>query len=437
MNRRRLLVAGALGVVVLGAAAAIYVHEKNEPTRKRGSATEEFVTTAEPKPRPKPEDPVPWPTFAYNRERDHVSPFRHRPPYRKLWSVDGHNTLEYPPSVAYGHVYLAQQKGLFFAINAKTGRVRWRKNTHRCSASSPTIARHVVYQAWMDFVNCPQRRPGATGFLIAWNADTGRKIWKRNGAPIESSPLLVRNTLYYGAWDNRIHAVNARTGRQRWSFEGDDQINTSPAYWKGTIYAASYGGTVYALNARTGKMRWSSRSHASLSGREFFYASPAVAYGRVYIGNSDGTMYVYGARTGKLRWARPLGSYVYSGAAIWKRRVFVGTYDGNLYALDAATGDVIWQRSMPSAVHSPPTVMNGLVYVAVCSSCGQAAQRAVKHGPDGTYALSARNGRVVWRYPAGKFANPVVADSKRVYVTGRANLFALEPREARRKRRGR
>ncbi len=432
MNRRRLLIAGAFAVIALGAAIGKYVHDQNQPTRKRGSATEEFVTTPEPSPNPGPESSVPWPTFAYDRERDHLSPFRHRPPYRRLWSANAHNTLEFPASVAYGHVYLAQQKGLFFAINGKTGRVRWRKNTHRCSASSPTIARHVVYQAWMDRVNCPQSRPGATGFLIAWNADTGRKIWKRNGAPIESSPLLVKRTLYYGAWDHRVHAVNARTGRQRWSFKGDDEINTSAAYWRGTVYIASDGGTLYALNARTGKLRWSAQSHSKFGSREFFYATPAVAYGRVYIGNTDGTMYVYGARTGKLRWARPLGTYVYSGAAIWKRRVFVGTYDGKFYALDAATGDVIWKRSAPSAVHGAPTVMNGLVYFSVCSSCGQAASRAVKHGPDGTYALSAHTGRVIWRFPAGKFANPVVADSRRIYVTGRTNLYALEPKGGRR-----
>jgi outer membrane protein assembly factor BamB len=428
VNRRRLLVAGAIVVVGLGIAIGVYAYNESQPVEKRGSAKEEFVRTEEPKPKPKPEDPEPWPTYAYDRERDHVSPFDHRPPYRRLWSIDAHNTLEFPPSIGYGRVYLAQQKGLFFALDAKTGKVVWRKNTRRCSASSPTIRDGVVYQAWMDFVDCPQSRPGATGFLIAWDADTGRRIWKRNGAPIESSPLLVRRTLYYGAWDHRVHAVDARTGRQRWSFEADDEINTSPAYWRGTIYIASDGGTLYALGARTGKLRWSAQSNSSFGSREFFYATPTVAHGRVYIGNTDGTMYVYGARTGKLRWARPLGSYVYAAAAVWRRRVYVGTYDGSFYALDAATGDTIWQKSAVAAVHGAPTVMNGLVYYATCSSCGQAASRAVKRGPDGTYALNARTGKQVWKFEGGKFANPVVADSKRIYITGRAHLFALEPR---------
>ena len=65
----------------------------------------------------------------------------------------------------------------------------------------------------------------------------------------------------------------------------------------------------------------------------------------------------------------------------------MGTYDGKFYALDAATGDTIWQIDARGAVHAAPTVMDGLVYYAVCSSCGSAAARAVARGPDSTYAV--------------------------------------------------
>ena len=39
--------------------------------------------------------------------------------------------------------------------------------------------------------------------------------------------------------------------------------------------------------------------------------------------------------------------------------------------------------------------------------------------------MRARDGTRVWRFPAGKYANPVVADEDRIYVTGRAHEFAL------------
>ena len=105
--------------------------------------------------------------------------------------------------------------------------------------------------------------------------------------------------------------------------------------------------------------------------------------------------------------------------------MFVGTYDGKFYALDAATGDVRWQIDAHGAVHAAPTVMDGLVYYAVCSTCGSAAQRAVARGPDATYAVRARDGKTVWRFPAGKYANPVVADKERVYLVGRAGVYAF------------
>ena len=201
-------------------------------------------------------------------------------------------------------------------------------------------------------------------------------------------------------------------------------MNTSAAYWKGRIFIGSDGGTLYALSAKTGKLLWS-RTEA----REFWYATPTVAYGRVYVGNTDGTMYVYGAKSGKLLWARPLGSYIYGAAAVADRRVFVGTYDGKFYALDAATGDTKWQIDAKGAVHAAPTVMGGLVYYAICSTCGSEAQRAVANTDfDATFAVRARDGRRVWRFDAGKYANPVVADDERVYITGRSLQFALAPR---------
>jgi outer membrane protein assembly factor BamB len=422
-----LILGGALVAVVLLAAAGVYAYfDDPDPIEKRGSATEEFVTTEEPEPAPPPKkrNPRPWPTYGYDDARRHISPYDHRPPYRRLWAIDAHDTLEFPPSIGYGRVYLAQQKGLFFALDAPTGKVDWKHSLHRCAAASPTIGRGVVYQSYMHKVECLQDQAGADGFVVAWDADTGRERWKFKTEPIESSPLLHGNRLFVGSWDHKMHALNARTGKRIWSFEADDQVNTAAAYWRGRIFFGSDGGTLYALSAKTGKLLWS-RSEA----REFWYATPTVAYGRVYVGNTDGTMYVYGAKSGKLLWARPLGSYIYGAAAVYRRKVFVGTYDGKFYALDAATGDTIWQIDAKGAVHAAPTVMGGLVYYAICSTCGSEAQRAVAHTDfDATFAVRTRDGRRVWRFSGGKYANPVVADDERVYITGRAHQFALAPR---------
>ena len=418
--------------MLIGIGVGVYAYQQEkEPIEKRGSASEEFVTSDEPEPPPPPpkrENPRPWPTYSFDDARTHISPYDHRPPYRRLWQIDAHDTLEFPPSIGYGRVYLAQQKGLFFALDAKTGKVDWKKSNGRCAASSPTIGKNVVYQAYMHRVECLQDQAGADGFLVAWNADTGRELWRFNSEPIESSPLLKGKRLFFGTWDGGVYAINAENGKRIWRFGADDQVNTSAAYSNGRIYIASDGGTLYSLSAKTGKLLWSAQSQSRFGSREFWYATPTVAYGRVYIGNTDGTMYVYGAKSGKLLWARPLGSYIYGAAAVYERKVFVGTYDGQFYALDAATGDTVWQVEAQGAVHGAPTVMDGLVYYAICSTCGSEAQRAVASGLDSTHALRVRDGKRVWRFAAGKYANPIVADSDRVYLTGRSQQFALAPR---------
>jgi outer membrane protein assembly factor BamB len=430
----RYVVIAVIAVGLLGAGAAAYVVLSDEdPPEKRGSATEEFDPSATPEAPKPPERKViaePWPTFGYDLQRTKVSPYPHRPPYRRTWRVDARDTLEFPPSAAYGNLYVAQQKGLFFALNGKTGKPVFKtKNFKRCAASSPTLDDGTIYQAYMDFTPCPQGASNPTGFVIAMDAETGRQKWRYKGQPFESSPLLRNGILYVGSWDGNVHAIRAKTGRRVWTHQTGNRVNTSAAYSQGRIFIANQDGTLFALSARTGRRIWSA-SQAT----EFFYAAPAVAYGRVFIGSSDGTMYAYGARTGKLLWARPLGTYIYSSAAISEKKVYAGSYDGKFYALDAATGDVRWQRTMASAVHAPPVVMRGLVYAATCATCGSAASRFVKMGRDGTTAFNARNGRRVWHNNSGKYASPIIADQNRVYLVGRSFLYALErPRAKKRK----
>ena len=426
MLRYLLIAIAAVGLLGAGAAAYLVLSDE-DPPEKRGSAAEEFDPAAAPE-RPEPAKrkviAEPWPSFGYDKQLSKVSPYPHRPPYDQTWVVDARDTLEFPPSAAYGNVYVAQQKGLFFALNGKTGkRVFKTKNFKRCAASSPTLANGIIYQTYMDFAPCPQGASNPTGFVIAMDAETGRQKWRYKGQPFESSPLLRDGILYVGSWDGNVHAIRAKNGRRVWVHQTGNRVNTSAAYSKGRIFIANQDGTLFALSAKTGRRIWSA-SQAT----EFFYAAPAVAYGRVFIGSSDGTMYAYGARTGKLLWARPLGTYIYSSAAIFDKKVYAGSYDGRFYALDAATGDVRWQRTMASAVHAPPVVMNGLVYAATCASCGSAASRFVKMGKDGTTAFSAKTGKIRWRHKAGKYSSPIIADQKRAYLVGRSFLYALEPK---------
>jgi len=440
---RRLLI-GIVALVVLagGAAGAWYYHDQTRTREKRGSPTVEFVTTA-PAVKKRPEkliETVPWPMYGYDAARTHDPiQFKLRPPFRKIWTLRVGNIVEFPPVVGYGLVFVNQFRGRFFAVNAATGKRQWRKHFHNCGAASPAIGKDIVYQAYMQPYPCSRFPRSQKGFIVAILFRSkrrgilfhrGKVLWRYKTGAVESSPLLVNGVLYFGSWDHHLYALDVRQRahpRLRWRVDLGAEVNSSPAYAGGTVYVGTDGGDVYALDARTGRVRWSSASYSRLlHGREYFYATPTLAYGRVYIGNTDGTLYSFGARTGHLLWARHAGSYVYTAAAVWRREVIIGTYDGHLIAYNAATGGELWRHEAPAAIHGAPTVLDGLVYFSTCGSCGSHGSRHAKSGPRGTYAVDARNGRLVWKFGDGQYS-PVVADSERMYLVGRTHVYGFVP----------
>lgn len=439
-NRFFALAGIAVATVVPGFLAGVWLHEEGTIEYKRGSSTEEFVTTATQK---APEAPrprrvvlrLPWPTYGLRVQRTHTAAdFKLRPPFRLRWTFKAGHVLEFPPSIAYGRLYVAQQRGRFFAIHHRTGKIVWQRRFDHCSAASPTVAYRVVYHTWMQPLPCNRYPRSQPGMITAMAARTGKLVWRYRAGVFESSPLVVGKTLYAGSWDHRLHAINIYTGKLRWAFTADAEINSSPAFANGKIYFGTDGGSLYALDARTGRLRWRAQALARFGRREYFYATPTIAYGRVFIGNTDGTLYAFGAASGRLLWAQRAGTYIYTAAAVWRRRVFVGTYDGWFMAFDAATGDRLWRFQASSAIHGAPSVIDGLVYFAACPRCARRASRFAKQGDRGTYALNARTGRLVWRWPDGVFS-PAVADSQHLYIVGRSRVFSFAPKRrlARRK----
>jgi len=426
--RRLGIVLLILGLVALagGLTLGAWAWHETRPRDVRGSPTIEFSRKLRRQGGESREEP--WPTYGRDLERTHLSPFRHRPPYRQVWRLDTSGPIEYPPSVAYGRLYFNSYRGHFYAVDAASGRVAWQKRLGHCSPASPMVAGHVVYQAFAPPLPCARHVQGARGFVVAWDADTGHELWRYDAAPVETSPLLVGGLLYFGSWDGTFTAVNARTGKERWTFAASAGITSSPAYDSGTVFAGTDDGHLLALDARTGKLRWQAASFSRFGRREYFYATPTLAYGRVYIGNADGTLYAFGAESGRLLWARHAGTYVYTAAAAWRQRIYVGTWDGYFSAFNAATGDLLWRHEAEGGISGAPTVMAGLVYYSTFGKFTNSHQRHVKDGPNRTYALDARTGKPVWQFPDGQYS-PIVADRDRVYLVGSEAVFGLVSRK--------
>jgi outer membrane protein assembly factor BamB len=411
--RKVLAVAALLLLLGAGVVVGYVLYKRHEARNIHGSSTQEFVTTEVAKPAKRTPEVV-WPTYGYDNERvKAVTGFNVRPPYKLQWAFRARKLLEFPPVIAYGKLYIANNSGVLFAIEARTGNEKWHYDARRCTAASPAVAKWLVYQVFLNRPPCNAQGSSLDGEVVAFLARGGKVRWRRTIGPSETSPLVANGLVYVGDWLGKVYAFDADTGKTRWTFSTNGKVKGGVALSGNRVYVGSYDGHVYALNARTGRQIWRASAQARLGPTGTFYATPAVAYGRVYIGSTDHKVYSYGATTGELRWSHTTGSYVYSSPAVWRLRVYIGSHDGNLYCFDAATGDVRWRFDAHGVISGSPTVIEGVVYFSTARNR--------------TYALNARTGKLLWHFPDGQYT-PVVADSKKLYLVGHTRLFALLPK---------
>jgi len=144
--------------------------------------------------------------------------------------------------------------------------------------------------------------------------------WSIDLPPVTAmgEPLEVGDVLYYAAGLSVIHAVDARNGKQLWSYDpkvgevGGLNMRVGwgvrgIAWWNGTIFTGTQDGRLIALDAKTGRLLWTAQTIEPTDAAHV-NGAPRVFGGKVLIGfaGTTGAMrgYVsaYDAETGKLAW---------------------------------------------------------------------------------------------------------------------------------------
>jgi outer membrane protein assembly factor BamB len=361
-------------------------------------------TVTAPQPPPQTEA-VPWPTYGADNARTRsVTVPGLRPPFRRLWEFHGHTLLEFPPVAGYGLLYEEGFDGRIQAIDPATGAEQWSYYSRRCGWSSPALGRGLVFATFIGDARCSPRLDGE---IVALSPRTGHVRWRRVIAKSESSPLLARGTVYFGDASGRVNALDAATGKTRWSYDTGAAVKASPALAGGRLFVGNYAGAFYALDARTGRVLWQNGGHGN------FYAGASVEAGRVYVGSVDHSVYAFSARSGRQLWSFGTGGYVYASPAVWRGIVLVGSYDDTFYAINGATGTLRWDFHAGGRITGPASVIDGVVYFSTLTHM--------------TYALDAASGRLISKWNIGEYSAAVAAGGH-LYLIGVGRIYALAPR---------
>jgi outer membrane protein assembly factor BamB len=408
-NRRRLTIFIIVALLVLAVASAIAYGQLKRPEDVSNPSVD-FKAPVAAKPAPRQETRVNWPTFRYDRERTGYLPVNGiKPPFTRLWKYGDKPLLEFPPSIVDGTMYFVDNDGFAHALDTETGKSRWSRRIARLNAATPTYSKGRLYIVNME-----------PGQVLSLNARNGRQIWKK---PLpcrsESSPVVVRNRMYFGCENGVLYALRTSNGARVWETSVAGAIKGAPAYKDGTLYVGDYGGAMTAVRASNGEVRWQTQALGPGLGQPgSFYSTPAVAFGRVYIGNNDSRVYSFDADTGELAWTFSTGDWVYSGPTVAQvpgtpPTVYIGSFDGNVYALDARSGEARWTFDMNGRVIGSLSVIGRTVYAATFDDTN-------------TYGINARTGKKTFSYHTGAYM-PALSDGKNLYLVGYSSIHALRP----------
>jgi polyvinyl alcohol dehydrogenase (cytochrome) len=215
------------------------------------------------------------------------------------------------------------------------------------------------------------------------------------GADVSSQPVVVNGVVYFGSWDGKEYAVDAKTGAKIWELDLGQPTRSAAAYADGVLYFGDITGYLYAVDAKTGVVKWKKRldTHPSVVAT----GSPIYYQGRIYIGASS-----------------------HEEAAMLRKRDYVCcTFRGSVIAFDAANGNEVWRfHTIPEPATERGKDKNGKTLMgpsggAVWStvSLDPAAKRlyattgnqytgpAVKH-TNAILALEMDSGKLIWSHQA-------------------------------------
>ncbi len=269
-----------------------------------------------------------------------------------LWKFTTEASVRSSPAISGNSVYVLSLDGNLYAVEAATGKLQWkfttagesRNNAPGLYGLAPSL--EPIADVWDFFLSSPAVDGDTVYFgsgdhnVYAIDARTGQLRWKfLAGDVVHSSPAIADGTLYIGAWDGVLYALDTRNGAVRWKFaSGTDPshfmqgIPGSPAVAAGIVVFGSRDNFLYALDAKSGQQVWRQSNHNS-----WIIASPALQNGIVYITTSDTMRFrALDLKTGAPLFDLPYFAYSFSSPAVASGHAYFGSFDGMLSDVDLA-----------------------------------------------------------------------------------------------------
>lgn len=317
------------------------------------------------------------------------------------------------PVIVDGFLYVGAADGGVYAFDPMTGDMKWRFQTGENLSPGPRLITVPPGSSAIDTVQ---------NLLPALRGEGTRRV--------DMVPAVANATVFVGSGDRSFYAIDAATGKKKWSYEaggGMASNNLSPGYPvpaavvnDNTVYFVSEDG-LHALDALTGARKW---LVDTMGGRDLWKKEPTLGDGVIFL-TSEAVLYAIDPESGKSKWLTHVDGTESTNATSAKGLVCFATFFGplskstqtTLYAVDAADGQVKWKVAAARLFGTPTILIGGdTVYLVTDKTL---------------MALGLETGRQLWTFSSDEISGHLSADDRHLYVVthksrkGTLHAFAL------------
>lgn len=278
---------------------------------------------------------------------------------KEVWRNNYSAPIYSEPSVYKGHLVFGGTDSLIRCLNTKDGKLLWKFKGNASFVSSPAIDQGIVYLG------------GSGGIFYALDIQNGHVLWtyEKIAGFVETKPLIYKNKVIFGAWDNHMYALNTADGSLVWTwYEGPNGVLYSPAavYPQGAygkIFIVAPDRVMSAINAESGETVWRKEG--------------MVVRESIGLGNRSRTVFARSMRD--TIWAVSTTGNEYK--CLWKSGIdygfdinpsslietngvlYIPAQDGFLYALNSMTGELLWTYRAGKGLVNTPVIKDDKIYL--------------------------------------------------------------------------
>lgn len=313
--------------------------------------------------------------------------------WKQLWKIPAEYGVTGTAAIKDGRVYIGTIGGDLLCLDRDTGKIHWKLRSIDNDdpnafapgfKASPTLAGGVIYLGDED------------GVFHAVDAATGKRKWTfATLGEIVSSATVIEDKILFGSYDNSLYCLSVKDGTKLWSFETDGYVNCTPAVLGRNTFVTGCDEHLRVINIDTGKQA------AIMPVGSYLIASPAVRDKLLYFGTyasqvvavdwtKQETLWTYKSKRGEFPY--------HSSAALTEDLVVLGGRDKQIHAIDRKTGKAVWTCLTGGRVDSSPAIIGNRLF------CGSSDGKI--------YELDLKTGEKRWEQKLGRevTASPAVAE---------------------------